>query len=102
MKRLACMLLLSVLGAAPAAAQPLPVVDVGRIERLPAVPSKHVDPRHVDVDATCPRRRLILKRSEIAHIAPKADAAGDEHETAGARIPPGFVRCGLEKISAIW
>ena len=30
-------------------AQPLPEVSVGRIERLPAIASKHVDPRPVDV-----------------------------------------------------
>lgn len=32
-----------------AAAQPLPRVTVGRIERLERVPSRHVDARHVDV-----------------------------------------------------
>jgi enterochelin esterase-like enzyme len=32
-----------------ATAQPLPEVTVGRIERLPAVASRHVDPRPVDV-----------------------------------------------------
>jgi enterochelin esterase-like enzyme len=35
--------------AALAGAQPLPEVAVGRIERLADFPSKHVDPRHVDV-----------------------------------------------------
>lgn len=33
----------------PAAAQPLPQVSVGRIERLAHFPSRHVEPRHVDV-----------------------------------------------------
>jgi enterochelin esterase-like enzyme len=31
------------------AAQPVPEVTVGRIERLASVPSRHVEPRHVDV-----------------------------------------------------
>ena len=35
--------------AAPVAAQPLPKVEVGRIERMERFPSRHVDARHVDV-----------------------------------------------------
>ena len=38
-----------VLATSAAAAQPLPEVDVGRIERLPALQSRHVDARPVDV-----------------------------------------------------
>ena len=30
-------------------AQPLPEVNIGRIERMASLPSRHVDPRHVDV-----------------------------------------------------
>lgn len=37
------------LATSAAAAQPLPEVDVGRIERLPALQSRHVDSRPVDV-----------------------------------------------------
>jgi enterochelin esterase-like enzyme len=42
-------LLLALAVATGAAAQPLPQVATGRIERLEAVVSKHVTPRHVDV-----------------------------------------------------
>ncbi len=50
MKLLTCIAALAALGCGThAAAQPLPAVEVGRIERLQAVPSRHVDPRHVDV-----------------------------------------------------
>ena len=36
-------------GASAALAQPIPDVTVGRIERMPAIASKHVDGRPVDV-----------------------------------------------------
>jgi enterochelin esterase-like enzyme len=39
----------SVATSAPPAAFPMPEVSVGRIERLPAIASRHVDPRPVDV-----------------------------------------------------
>lgn len=39
----------ALLAASAVAAQPLPEVTVGRIERLPAIASRHVDPRPVDV-----------------------------------------------------
>jgi enterochelin esterase-like enzyme len=50
MKLILCLTLTAALLAGTAAsAQPLPQVSVGRIERLAAVPSRHVDARHVDV-----------------------------------------------------
>ena len=39
----------ALLAASAACAQTLPEVSVGRIERLPALASRHVDPRPVDV-----------------------------------------------------
>jgi enterochelin esterase-like enzyme len=55
---------LLVLFVAGAPAQALPEVSVGRIERLPAIASKHVDPRPVDVwlpaDYTPARRYQVL------------------------------------------
>lgn len=49
MKLIACLTLTAALLAGAAFAQPLPQVSVGRVERLAAVPSRHVDARHVDV-----------------------------------------------------
>lgn len=50
MKLIPCLTLTAALLAGTAAsAQLLPQVSVGRIERLAAVPSRHVDARHVDV-----------------------------------------------------
>lgn len=40
---------LAVVSARPLASQPVPTVAAGRIERLANFPSRHVDPRHVDV-----------------------------------------------------
>jgi enterochelin esterase-like enzyme len=45
----ACLALLGTLTVHGALAQPLPQVATGRIERLPAIASVHVDPRPVDV-----------------------------------------------------
>ena len=63
----ACLLLgtgLAVVAPAPAAEPPLPQVAVGRIERLPAIVSAHVDARPVDVwlpaDYAPTRRHAVL------------------------------------------
>ena len=55
---------LAVVAPAPAAEPPLPQVSVGRIERLPAIASAHVDTRPVDVwlpaDYSPARRHAVL------------------------------------------
>ena len=61
-------------GGAPAA-PPLPRVPVGRIERLAAMPSRHVAPRHVDVwlprgyDGTRPHAVLYMHDGQMLHDA---------------------------------
>jgi enterochelin esterase-like enzyme len=56
--------LLALCSAATALAQPVPEVTTGRIERLPAIASKFVDPRPVDVwlpaDYSAARRYKVL------------------------------------------
>ena len=61
-------------GGAPAT-PPLPRVPVGRIERLAAMPSRHVAPRHVDVwlprgyDGTRPHAVLYMHDGQMLHDA---------------------------------
>jgi enterochelin esterase-like enzyme len=59
-------LLLALAVATGAAAQPLPQVSAGRIERLEAVASRHVAPRHVDV--WLPSGHSPAKRYQVLYM----------------------------------
>jgi len=67
-------LALATAATSAAAAQPLPEVAVGRVERLPALQSRHVDARPVDVWLPAdysPDKRLDKrrdKRYQVLHI----------------------------------
>jgi enterochelin esterase-like enzyme len=58
--------LLAALGLAVAAAQPLPEVSVGHIERLAAIASRHVDARPVDV--WLPADYSAAKRYDVLYM----------------------------------
>ena len=91
-----------------AVAQPLPEVAVGRIERLPAIASRHVDPRHVDVWLPAdysPARRykvLYMHDGQMLYDASKSwnQQAWDVHLTVNRLVKEGRIPDTL--VVGIW
>jgi len=91
-----------------AVAQPLPEVAVGRIERLPAIASRHVDPRPVDVWLPAdysPARRyqvIYMHDGQMLYDASKSwnQQAWDVHLTVNRLVKEGRIPDTL--IVGIW
>jgi enterochelin esterase-like enzyme len=105
---IAVMGVMGVMGIADAQAQGLPDVAVGRIERLPAMASRHVDPRHVDVwlpaDYTPTKRYnvLYMQDGEMLFDARKSwnKQAWDAHLAVARLVQQGRIPDTL--IVGVW